>query len=347
MLHDQRASGRSRWSRSTRADFPAPASPPISTSRPSPRAACAAYSVSSASGASRSSSGAVSGADGRAAGRGGACAGTGPGPGSGSGSGSSARSCRKIAASRSRSGGLGSIPSSSARVRRTRRYAPSASAWRPLRYSASISWACTPSSNGCSAVSASSSGRSWTCSPRPSRVSTSARLARSRSCSRRSASSRSQGRPSTSASGRPRHSASASRSRCSRTRPAACMPSSISRLAAATSVPARTGSNRYPGERATITSRLPSTWRRYDTWRCNVFCDVAGGSPPQTDHVGEPVAADDDTAVQCQHRQHRLAAQPVHWPGHAVGDNVNRPEQPDLHPRPRFPGSQVRTQVLI
>ena len=57
MLHDQRASGRSRHSRSTSADFPTPASPLSRTSRPSPPAACAAYSLSSARDASRSSSG--------------------------------------------------------------------------------------------------------------------------------------------------------------------------------------------------------------------------------------------------------------------------------------------------
>ena len=57
MLHDQRASGRSRHSRSTSADFPTPASPLSRTSRPSPPAACAAYSLSSARDDSRSSSG--------------------------------------------------------------------------------------------------------------------------------------------------------------------------------------------------------------------------------------------------------------------------------------------------
>ena len=61
---------------------------------------------------------------------------------------SRAGSCRRMLVSRSRSGWLGSIPSSSSSVLRNRWYTPSASACRPLRYSATMSWAWTCSSSG-------------------------------------------------------------------------------------------------------------------------------------------------------------------------------------------------------
>src|SRR6186997_2291890 len=50
------------------------------------------------------------------------------------------------------SSGEGSIPSSSTSVRRALRYASSASAWRPDRYSASISCPRGRSRSGCSAI---------------------------------------------------------------------------------------------------------------------------------------------------------------------------------------------------
>ena len=52
------------------------------------------------------------------------------------------------------------------------------------------------------------------------------------------------------------------------------------------------------------------------------------------DHVGEPVAADDVAALQREHGQHRLAAQPAHRPRHPVDHDVNRPEKPYPHLSP-------------
>jgi hypothetical protein len=58
-------------------------------------------------------------------------------------------------------------------------------------------------------------------------------------------------------------------------------------------------------------------------------------------HVGEPVVADDVTALQGEYGQHRLATQPAHRPERPVDHHVNRPEKPYPHPQsiPRIFGS--------
>ena len=106
----------------------------------------------------------------------------------------------------SRSPGPGSMPSPSTSAARAAWYASSASAWRPDRYSASISWARRCSRSGCRRTSASSSPISSAC--RPSARSSSTRCSRHarRSSSRRAISGSAKRWSAKSASGSPRHS---------------------------------------------------------------------------------------------------------------------------------------------
>ena len=163
------------------------------------------------------------------------------------GAGSSPGSCRRIATSRSRSAGPGSIPSSSPSRRRNRWYAANASACRPVRYSERINWAWSCSSNGWSRMRRSSSGRSSVCSPSRSRVSISTRVACSRSWSSRRACASSQATPVTSPNERPRQSPSAVRTPCTRCRgSAARLACPIRSSAISTSVESPARSSTYP-----------------------------------------------------------------------------------------------------
>src|SRR5712691_6647246 len=58
------------------------------------------------------------------------------------------------------------------------------------------------------------------------------------------------------------------------------------------------------------------------------------------DHIGEPVVADDVTALQREYRQDRLATQPADRPERSVDNHVNWPEKP--YPHPPLPRPEVR-----
>ena len=85
-------------------------------------------------------------------------------------------------------------------------------------------------------------------------------------------------------------------------------------------------SSRYPGLRATIAVRPPSTWRRWDTWRCNVFTAVGGAASPHTTSMSRsvltisPGAGPGSPAPPCGAAP-APGADPVHH-------HVDRPEQP-------------------
>src|SRR5215471_9384563 len=87
----------------------------------------------------------------------------------------------------------------------------------------------------------------------------------------------------------PRHNASAPRrSRAPCAGSAARLPCRNNRSAARASVPSPPKFSAYPGGRATIASRLPSTPRRYETCDCKLFITVAGATPPHTTSTSRP-----------------------------------------------------------
>nr|WP_245908766.1 hypothetical protein [Pseudosporangium ferrugineum] len=55
------------------------------------------------------------------------------------------------------------------------------------------------------------------------------------------------------------------------------------------------------------------------------------------DDVQQPVGADHLAALQGEHGEDRLAAQPVHRPGGTLDGDVDRAEKPDLHCGPPPP----------
>ena len=231
------------------------------------------------------------------------------------------------------------MPSSSSRVCRSRRYAASASACRPPRYSASISWAWTCSSNGCSAASRSSSGTSSRCSPTASRASASARLIRPRSRSSRSACSSSQASPATSASGAP----APQRQRLAQVAGAADRIGGLRPLpqqplgepdvgAVLAGVEQVTG---RPGQDRRLVPQHPAQVGHVTLQRVQ-----RGRGALAPNRVDQAVGADDLAAVQRQRRQHRLAAQAADRPDLSVDDDLDRPEQPNLHDGPPFSSAQ-------
>ena len=169
---------------------------------------------------------------------------------------SSFGSCSSIASWRRRSSGPGSTPICSTSTSRAARYAASASAWRPERYSASIRCACNRSCRGCAATSASSSGSTSAWRPAARSASIALSVAPSRSSSSRRTSAAANGSPATSASASPRHRASASRAdplalRCSKR---------------ATSTAVGGSRNSYPRPWVRISAPLPaSSLRSCDT----------------------------------------------------------------------------------
>ena len=177
--------------------------------------------------------------------------------------------------------GPGSTPSCSASTCRARRKLSNASAWRPLRYWASINWPQRRSRNGCSSSSRRIRSTTSAWSPSASAASNCSSKASIRSASRRAASApahRLSGRP---CSGRPCHNANA-RATSSAARPAS--PARWALRAVVSSSSNRTAStvalaSAYPSGAAAIES-APSAARSRETWCWTALRGAAGTSAP-------------------------------------------------------------------
>ena len=189
--------------------------------------------------------------------------------------------CRTLASSAC-SSRPGSSPSSSARMSRTRPYAASASAWRPLRYSAVISVCQRPSRSGCSWTSASSCPVTSPPAPSSTRAAKWSSSSPRRISSRRARCGCSQGPSPASTSTSPRKSASASPDNSAA--PARSPPCRRS-LAVVARVTTRSASTRpgstsraYPPGPLVITPGTPRARRSWDTFDCSVFRPVVAAT---------------------------------------------------------------------
>ena len=164
----------------------------------------------------------------------------------------------------------GSMPSSSASLRRIVSYAASASACRPDAASARISSPVTFSSSGCWAASSSSGP---TCPlAGSSATSLASRATIASSCSRSSRWACGAANSPASASAGPRHSPIASSGR----------PSASSRWNRNASTSSGLIASRYPAADCSTAWAPPSARRARDTSVCSALARSAGGSSPQT-----------------------------------------------------------------
>ena len=177
--------------------------------------------------------------------------------------------------SRSLSTGDGSTPSSSRRCRRNASAWRSASAVRPLRWSARISWSRSRSRSGCTVTRVSSSPTSSACSPSASRASRRSSRALARCSSRPTATGRAQSRSANSSKAAPCHSPSASRRRPTTTAGSAerfAREHRVSKRRASTTSSSATRT--YPGGRAAMSASGRSSLRR----RERLLWSTAAGS---------------------------------------------------------------------